>query len=278
MTDPSQARRRTVSGARWVPASSPPRVVAAPTRSLSASRSMVSSRVVLLVLPTSSPAATARRTRVTRASPRRRSEVRRSRSPSTGLGADSGPSAASRMLLPSTSRVNRYSNVPAPVSRGWDRQMKVFPMSCWSCSTPSRPYFASIAGRSSRHPLGPCCSAMAIRPSRTCGSAPSASSGRSLSASDTTTAADRAGSRPALTACSTGWLMPLPNACASATTVPDPPARVDGAWWRTHWVGVIAADPPEVSPRSSASRVTATRAASPAITSPSTSPSSPDRP
>ena len=98
---------------------------------------MVSSRVVLLVLPTSSPAATARRTRVSRASPRRRSELRRSRSPSTGFGADSGPRAASRTALPSTSRVSRYSKVSAPVSRGWESEMNALPRSCWSCRTPS---------------------------------------------------------------------------------------------------------------------------------------------
>ena len=53
---------------------------------------------------------------------------------------------------------------------------------------------------------------------------------------------------------------------------------MDGAWWRTHWVTVIAADPPEVSPRSIASRTTATRAASQAMPRASTSPNSPDKP
>ncbi len=71
-------------------------------------------------------------------------------------------------------------------------------MVCWSCNTPSRPYLATRASRSIRHPDGPCCSAMLISPSRTCGSAPSASNGRSLSASETTAAADFTGSRPGL--------------------------------------------------------------------------------
>ena len=115
---------------------------------------------------------------------------------------------------------------------------------------------------------------MAISPSRTWGSAPSASSGRSRSASVTTTAAERTGIRPASTASFTGALTCFWNACATATTCPAPPARVDGAWWRTHWVTVIAADPPEVSPRSIASPTTATLAAPHAVPSASSSPSS----
>ena len=90
----------------------------------------------------------------------------------------------------------------------------------------------------------------------------------------TTAAAARTGIRPASTAALTGALAVLPNACATATSCPAPPERVDGAWWRTHCVAVMAADPPEVSPRSIASPTTATLAAAQAVPSPSSSPSS----
>ena len=61
--------------------------------------------------------------------------VDRALADSTGFGADSGPSAASRTALPSTSRVSRYSKVLAPVSCGWESRMNDLPMVCWSCST-----------------------------------------------------------------------------------------------------------------------------------------------
>lgn len=239
---------------------------------------MVTTSCALGLVGTDSPAATARPTSSTSASPRRWSEGRRSRSPSTGFGAESGPSAASRTAFPSTSSDSRYSKTPMPVSCGWDRAMNRFPASCSACSCPSSPYRASSAGRTIRHPRGPCCSAMPISPSSTWGSAPSASSGRSRSASTTTTAAERTGSRPVSTASFTGALAALPNACASETTCCAPPARVEGAWWRTHCVRVIAAEPPDVSPRHIASPTTATRAASQARPSSSTSPSSPASP
>ena len=99
-----------------------------------------------------------------------------------------------------------------------------------------------------------------------------------MSASDTTAAADLTGNRPASRASFTRVLTCFWNACATLTMVPAPPAFVDGAWWRTHWTVVIAAAPPEVSPRSIASRTTATRPTSQAMPRASTSLNRPARP
>jgi len=125
-----------------------------------------------------------------------------------------------------------------------------------------------------RQPRGPCCTAMPIRPSSTCGSAPSASRGLSLSASATTTAAERTGRRPESTASFTGALAALAKACATVTSCPAPPERVEGAQCRTQPTVVVACAPPVVSPRASASLITATLAASQAPASASSSPSS----
>ena len=131
----SQASRRTVSGASRVPASGPAHVTPAPRSPLrSVSRSTVTNSWLLVCRGPLSAAATARRTSVTSASPRRRSLERRSRSPSTGRGADNGPNAASSTALPSGSRVSRYSATPISSTHGCDSATYRFAASCSRCS------------------------------------------------------------------------------------------------------------------------------------------------
>ncbi|HET7659624.1 MAG TPA: hypothetical protein VFK66_04480, partial [Oryzihumus sp.] len=69
-----------------------------PHASRNDSKSIVTNSCALVCTGASPPAAAERRQASTRASPRRWSLLRRSLTPSTGFGADSGPIAASNTL------------------------------------------------------------------------------------------------------------------------------------------------------------------------------------
>ena len=131
----SQASRRTVSGASSVAGLRPTDVT--PGSAQPATQRLQVDRDEQLALGVPRPLLgrpTARRTSVTNASPRRRSLERRSRSPSTGCGADSGPDAASSTALPSGSNVNRYCATPISSTNGCDNATYRFTPSCSRCS------------------------------------------------------------------------------------------------------------------------------------------------
>ncbi len=233
----------------------------APTRSLSASRSMVSRRVVCW-------------------SCRPRPLLRRPggpRPPGHRRGAVGGAQVAftlDRLRAPTADRVRLEDALALHVEgqpvleRAGAGVLRLgqgdegLPHVLWSCR-PVAPVLRQDRRAQQPAPLGPCCSAKAItledvRLGAGGQQRPQLVRLRHHTTRPTAPATARS------TACSKGWLMALPNACARATTTGPRPA------WTGRGGGPTG---PESSPptrgglsRPNASRVTVTRAASPAIT------------
>ena len=277
MTVPSQASIRTVSGPSRVPPSTPPTRTPGRVRSFRSSRPMVTMRVALVPDGvTVVGLVTARRQTWTRASPRRWSMVRGSRSPSTTSGLARTLMAASTTARASGLSRIRYSVIPPPMSCPQDRTVSPRCRSSRSCSRSPSPYRASRAGRTRRTPCAPSTSPIATRPAATASTAPGSSSGVSCRSSAATTQLADTGSRPSCTAIRAAVRSGAASSLTALATSPASRASRDGHRSATHcWVDPACDE--ATSPRSTASAVMVNRPAAATAASRSTNGSTASR-